>query len=238
MKRFDAVIFDWGDTIVDYPLRTAPQQIAFLRNFLLDNAGWLEQYLRDDIAARFRDQDWLEAFNNERDSFVVRPFVERMRSLLRDPMEASPVVHLERRLCSDIFAASRVVEGAPELLAAARRAGLRVGILSNTPWGTSPAYWRDHVAGHTFARDACDAVIFCGDVGYRKPHRSTFQHSADRLGVSPEKTVMVGNSLTSDVIGAQQCGLSAVWLNRDGALNLVGHLAAERLEQVAEILGF
>jgi FMN phosphatase YigB (HAD superfamily) len=237
MQRFDAVIFDWGDTIVDYPLRTEPEQIAFLSAFMLGNAGRLEGFLREDAPACFRDYARLEAFNNENETLLFRPFGSRVGTWLRDTVPISVIEDLERRLCGDIFAAGRVVEGAPELLAAARRAGLRVGILSNTPWGTSPAYWRDHVVGHAFARDACDAVVFCGDVGYRKPHRSTFQHSAERLGVSPEKTVMVGNSLTSDIIGARQCGLSAVWLNRDRAQNPDRHTAVERLEHVAEFLG-
>jgi putative hydrolase of the HAD superfamily len=35
-----------------------------------------------------------------------------------------------------------------------------------------------------------------------------------RLGVAAEETVMVGNSLKSDVGGAQAVGMKAVWINR------------------------
>jgi HAD superfamily hydrolase (TIGR01662 family) len=238
MRRYDAIVFDWGNTIVDYPLRTAPEQIAFLRKFLLDRKDRLADLVRDGVHAGLPDQDWLEHFNNEGAGSIVRPFGDRLRTLLRDTVPPAIIEDLELQLCSDIFAASRVVDGAPEILAAARRAGYRVCILSNTPWGTSPSHWRSHVADHAFARESCDAVIFCGDVGYRKPHQAIFQHCMRTLRTVPEKTVMVGDSLTSDVLGAQRCGLSGVWLNRHRDQNPDRHVAVERLEQLADLLGF
>ena len=41
----------------------------------------------------------------------------------------------------------------------------------------------------------------------------------EKLGISAEKAVMVGNSLKSDIAGARQVGVKAVWLNRDGKEN-------------------
>ena len=38
----------------------------------------------------------------------------------------------------------------------------------------------------------------------------------DRAGATPGGTVMVGDSLRRDVQGAQQAGLRAFWLNRNG----------------------
>jgi len=59
-----------------------------------------------------------------------------------------------------------------------------------------------------------DSVIISGEVGVRKPQPGIFTLTLDRLDVGPETAVMVGNSLESDIVGAQQAGLRAVWLNR------------------------
>lgn len=246
MRRHQAIIFDWGNTLVDYPLRTRGEQIGFLRKFLLERVDQLNGLLRDDVRAEFPQQDWLDHFNGEGGSLVVRPFGSRFGAALRPTVPPSMLDDLERQLCDAIFASSQIIEGAPAILAAAHRAGLRVGILSNTPWGTSPRHWRAHLTGHAFVSDCCDSLVFCGDIGYRKPHQAVFEHCMRTLQTVPEKTAMVGDSLTSDVLGSLRCGLTAVWLNRHRepiadhqALNGPGrHVTVERLEQIAEALEF
>jgi HAD superfamily hydrolase (TIGR01549 family) len=238
MPRFDAVIFDWGNTIVDYPLRTPAEQIAFLSSFLRAQTEWLEDYAAADFGAKIADIAVLEAINAENGNLVVRAFTERVRTLLRDDAPAGVLADLERRLCDRIFASRHVIDGAADLLAATRRSARRLCILSNTPWGTSAAQWKNEVATCDFTRDVFDAIVFCGDVGHRKPHRSAFEYCLRTLGARPESTVMIGDSLTSDIIGAQQCGLSTLWVNRDHAQNADRRPAVERLEQVADHLGF
>ena len=54
-----------------------------------------------------------------------------------------------------------------------------------------------------------------GEVGIGKPDPRIFTTVLERLGISAEMAIMVGNSLKSDIAGAHQVGLKAVWLNRD-----------------------
>jgi len=60
-----------------------------------------------------------------------------------------------------------------------------------------------------------DIIVVSGEIGFGKPDPRIFTTVLKRLGVSAEMAVMVGNSLKSDIVGAQQVGLKAVWLNRD-----------------------
>ena len=53
-------------------------------------------------------------------------------------------------------------------------------------------------------------------VGKPRPH--IFRAALARLGVSPEEAVMIGDSLTSDVRGAQTVGLRTIWLAAPGAV--------------------
>lgn len=50
--------------------------------------------------------------------------------------------------------------------------------------------------------------------GTAKPDPAIFHAACTALGVAPEHTVYVGDDLTLDVLGAQQAGLRAVWMNR------------------------
>lgn len=60
-----------------------------------------------------------------------------------------------------------------------------------------------------------DIVVVSGEVGIGKPDPRIFATVLERLGVSAGMAIMVGNSLNSDIAGAQQVDLKAVWLNRD-----------------------
>jgi len=58
-------------------------------------------------------------------------------------------------------------------------------------------------------------VFVAGEVGVRKPDPQIYHAALDRLQAGPHETVMVGNSLRSDVGGAQGVGITGIWLNRE-----------------------
>lgn len=59
-------------------------------------------------------------------------------------------------------------------------------------------------------------TLFAQDVGVEKPHPAIFAAALRAAGCRPEAMLHVGDSLTSDVQGALDAGLFAVWLNREG----------------------
>ena len=62
-----------------------------------------------------------------------------------------------------------------------------------------------------------DAVLSSEQARAYKPHPSLFQEILNRLGVSPEESVYVGDRQFEDVKGASQIGMRTVWINRGGA---------------------
>jgi 2-haloalkanoic acid dehalogenase type II len=52
--------------------------------------------------------------------------------------------------------------------------------------------------------------------GRAKPDPAIFLAACAALGVAPAEAVYVGDDLQLDVVGAQQAGMRAVWLNRKG----------------------
>lgn len=62
--------------------------------------------------------------------------------------------------------------------------------------------------------DYFDATVISGEIGIGKPDPAPFDLILKRLGVSVSETVMVGNSLGSDIAGARAVGMKSIWLNR------------------------
>lgn len=60
-----------------------------------------------------------------------------------------------------------------------------------------------------------DGVFTSETVGYHKPEKEFFDYVAQHIeGFCPQQTVLVGDSLTSDIIGGIAYGLKTVWFNR------------------------
>ncbi len=61
-----------------------------------------------------------------------------------------------------------------------------------------------------------DQVLISGETGMGKPDRRVFELLLSRLNANEKTALMIGNNLATDVQGAQQAGLRAVWINRSG----------------------
>lgn len=59
-----------------------------------------------------------------------------------------------------------------------------------------------------------EQVFISQEIGYNKPDKAYFDRCFERIpGFAPEKTLMVGDSLTSDIKGGINAGLKTVWVN-------------------------
>lgn len=141
-------------------------------------------------------------------------------------------------LIAGLFSRMELNEELFAAVAAARRAGVRTGLLSNS-WGThaqpvDPLGGSDeqhrpqrldgyprHRFGETF-----DAVVISGEVGMRKPDEDIYRYTAELLGLEPADCVFV-DDLDRNVEVAERLGMAGV-VHRDNA---------ETLPRLAELLG-
>ena len=80
----------------------------------------------------------------------------------------------------------------------------------------APDLQREKIQGANLAR-FFDTILISGEVGVGKPDCRIFGLALGALAASPSETVMVGDSLTRDILGAQRAGLKGIWLNRSGS---------------------
>lgn len=61
-----------------------------------------------------------------------------------------------------------------------------------------------------------DFLVTSEEVGIEKPHPYTFTKALQKLGCTPEEALMIGDSWSKDIQGANFMGISSVWINHHG----------------------
>ncbi|MFS0786468.1 HAD family hydrolase [Shouchella sp. 1P09AA] len=64
-----------------------------------------------------------------------------------------------------------------------------------------------------------DHILISGAFGQGKPKVRMFEEALSRLEIAPNETLMVGDNLHTDILGANASDIPSVWLNRDRVLN-------------------
>ena len=62
-----------------------------------------------------------------------------------------------------------------------------------------------------------EQVFVSQEIGHNKPSPAFFQACFDRIpGFDPKMCMMVGDSLTSDILGGRNAGIKTCWINPQG----------------------
>lgn len=112
-----------------------------------------------------------------------------------------------------------------------RARGFRLGIVTNRAFGGERFRADLRAAGLDVAWDVIAVSV---EVGYLKPHPRLFLAALEALAVAPAEAVMVGNSLTEDIAGAQALGMAAAW--KRSAPDADGVTPDFTFDRVAELL--
>ncbi len=219
MKR--AVLFDLGGTLAHYFERAEfpgilEQAIAEVRGYLRQ-----QQLLRVSAEAMWQA---VQEEDHEAPDYRVRPLEERLIRIfqLGDPLPSSSLI-LEMCRCftRPMFATGRCYEDALPALHRLRSEGFQTAIVSNTPWGSPAALWREEVERLGLG-DCVDAVVFCRDAGWRKPARPIFDLAIQQVGAAPGQCLFVGDDPRWDLAGPRAAGMEAILIDRRGTVDHAG----------------
>ena len=129
-------------------------------------------------------------------------------------------IYMEARL-----AGAKPFDDVPDVLDALKNR-YRLGIISNGN-NTPQAVGLD---------DVFDFTVFAHDCGFPKPDPRIFEYALAIFGDEPQHVAHVGDSLPSDVQGANNHGMLSVWLNRATAANGTGIAPQREIRGLAELL--
>jgi putative hydrolase of the HAD superfamily len=216
----NAILFDLGNTLVQYYVKSEFPAI------LAQAISEVQEFLREkDLLSVSPQLVWqrVKDENYEIQDHRVRPLGERLRRIFQ--LEASTEFHdLEMALCrrflKPTFARSRRYQDTLPMLRELKSRGFKVAIVSNTPWGSPANLWREEIARHGLS-EHMDVVVFCTDIGWRKPAQQIFEYTLERLQVLPQHCVFVGDNPVWDLMGPRAVGIEAILIDRPGVMRKV-----------------
>lgn len=118
--------------------------------------------------------------------------------------------YFENLLCAGVD----LMEGAKETLAALSPARRLFAVTNG-----SAAVQRKRLSGSKI-ESLFESVFISAEIGFDKPDLRFFENVFEKIPEFQKKeTLIVGDSLTSDIKGGQNAGISTVWYNPRGAKN-------------------
>jgi HAD superfamily hydrolase (TIGR01549 family) len=141
------------------------------------------------------------------DDSIWHRFTEEIFMGMGGPEEISAECATEIERGWEISENFELYEDALPALEEVRRAGLRIGLVSNGIRDLT-----EFVAHH---RLDVDAIVDSRTHGRVKPHPTIFEAALELLGVRAADAVMVGDSLEEDVGGARALGMRAILIDRE-----------------------
>lgn len=101
--------------------------------------------------------------------------------------------------------------GAIETLAAIRARGIPMALITNGEANNQRRSVEKHALEQYF-----HCIVIEGEFGVGKPDESVFRHALAAVGVTPDQTWMVGDSLEADIATPRRLGMHTVWVDETG----------------------
>ena len=210
IMRYKDLFIDFDDTLYD----THGNAVIALKETF--GVFHLERYFADPNV--FYDAYWaanIDLWSRYSKGEIDRPYliVERFRR----PLSLGVGLEVTEPLClemSDVFldfcsSKPGVIEGAHELMDYLRSRGYRMHMTSN---GFHEVQYKKLAA--CGLRDYFDTIILSEDAGVNKPSPQYFDYALKVSGADRQTTLMIGDNLNTDVIGALNAGINAMLVNR------------------------
>jgi len=208
--KYKDLFVDFDDTLYDTHGNAV---IALSEIFELFH---LERYFAD--PQLFYDTYWManiDLWSRYAKGEITRDYliVERFRI----PLSKGEGLEVTEALCLEMsdrfldFCSSKpgVIEGAHELMDYLKQRGYRMHMTSN---GFHEVQYKKLEA--CGLRNYFDTIILSENAGVNKPAPAYFDYALRQSGASRESTLMIGDNLQTDILGALNAGIDALLFNR------------------------
>ncbi|QIW15745.1 noncanonical pyrimidine nucleotidase, YjjG family [Pasteurellaceae bacterium RH1A] len=201
--KYDWILFDADETLYSY-------------NSFIGLKSMLARYGLD-----FTPQDyeafqavnkplWVAYQNKE----IEAADIQRIRFEKLAQETGQDVFKLNQELMAEMATVSLPLDGTMEALDALH-GRVKMGIITNGFTALQEARLNNTQTTKYF-----DLLVVSEQVGVAKPDRRVFEHAFEQMGdFELSKVLMVGDTLASDILGANGVGIDSCWLNAHGQAN-------------------
>ena len=212
---FKALLCDWAYTLVD--LGVEDDRSALARVF-----GLLEKKGRSppNFEKMYREfhEDFFNKIEVSRKTYREVCFGDILESHLSGfKIDLDGKINLNEIIevyFKEIYSSRKVYPEVIGALKKLKKAGVRMGIVSNT---TNPAFMKDYERQIMGMDPYFEFSVYSSETIWRKPHPNIFHEAIGKMGLEPKEILFVGDHLKMDVEGAAAVGMRTAWLNRNNA---------------------
>ena len=230
LKKYKAIFVDIDDTLLDYipccrEAFDAALQTITNHQSPITNEDELFQLFFEISGRLFSEAKHGLHTVAEVMELYPREFVERMNELTNERVSELEIAQRTDTFKHAFRAAwgttHTLVPGAEQMLQTLQAKGYRLFAASNS-FGHLQRSRLEHAGILHYFEDTYISM----DIGYDKPDIRFYQEALRRCGLQPSEVLMIGDSMTTDVLGAQAAGIDALFFNRqkDNLLELVNSL--------------
>jgi HAD superfamily hydrolase (TIGR01549 family) len=228
MHRYDAVLFDVDDTLLDF--RTS-EEAACRAVFDLYPVTGLSPDVVLAVFQNANDITWgLYVQQRITRAEVADRTFEALARLL--PMSDHVDTHATALAFNMAFAEHSVAEPDASCVLASLHRWCVTGVISNHEY---PAVQRRRLTASGLA-GFLDVVVISGDIGIEKPDPRIFNHTLQLLGMTAKQCLFVGDSIISDDAGAREAGMDFCWYRRHHAGAHAQATTAYVIDSLSELL--
>ena len=205
-KKYTLLLVDADDTVLDFKRCERDALRLVLQRFgLPDGDGIIAIY------SEINDRMWKLLEKKEITKSELR--VRRFRLFLEQMGYCADAEKIADAYENALSSVHHLLPGAAE---ACRKLSGRIPMYIITN-GLEPV--QRHRLAESGITDWFDGVFISGKIGAEKPSRAFFDAVERELGgLDREHTLVIGDSLTSDIAGAVNAGLDSLWITRGKAL--------------------
>lgn len=234
MKRYKAIFLDWDDTIGDWSTAEHKALQDIYATYRLDR---LYPTFEDYVNA-YRPYN-LELWGMYGRGEVTKEWLHLQRFLrpllVNDANGANDeMVNLAHEIGAEFLRLTNkyfsVLPGAAEVVKALAK-NYPLTIISN---GFKEVQY--YKFEHSGLASYFTHTIISEEVGINKPQPGIFEIALERNGITADEAVMIGDSYSSDIAGAQAAGIDQIWVRNEGAKELTNERATYIVSNVSEIL--
>lgn len=226
--HIDAVIFDWGGTLVPWATIDYREEWAsFARVVAPDDHESATTALLEAASL---------AWERSRDEHTSATFDEILRAAGVEPSVAGTEAY--RAFWEPATFTDPEVRPLFERI---RENGMKIGVLSNTVW---PRAWHEEFFVRDDVHTLIDGDVYTSELDRTKPHPDAFAAAMAAVGADdPSTCVFVGDRLFDDIWGAGSVGMRTIHVPHSTIpADQFGHSTGEpdavvqRLSQVADVI--
>ena len=206
-----AVLFDMFDTLMliekDHAFYSPSLKRA--QSFLVKNGVNVQFKVFKDAYIKARDALYAEADAKLEEPHFNRRISNALESLGYFDVKSEVVAGATNAFCEGFIDYVRIDEHAKSVLKKLH-GKYKLGIVSNF---AIPECVDKLLEKHGLDK-LFDTIVVSGAVNKRKPSSEIFQKTLEKIGVSAENAVFVGDTADADIIGAKAAGMKTIFIER------------------------